>query len=475
MHSNIGGAAYPAILELLLSNSKRLYPGVRTRTQVGNTWLVDIGLHGTSGTALGAGDRSQTDVSNASAAVQSPLAACQAGSCLSPIPYLSNFGYTQSAGSSTTTPYRPRSNGDSPRGSPSWLPTPIESSFILLRLSVMPVMPTSRRTPMTWRNRISTFPQRLSLAYIWNMPFGSTFAKLQDQCLNHLIQGWEAGGVLTVQSGPPFTPVVSETLAVRMRSITPRCRLGCRVIRIVPKHHRSMFYPAKKTPSSGCCPRPSAPRASLTSAMPAGTWRVRIGELRFPSFGISDERIRQGPVSRGDFQHVQTGRTFDIPQNIAERLQLRPNLQYGPTGRGPGFRRTGEPRELQLGLWWNFLVSVKPIRNSKNRSSKLKVWRSHCYPRESGEFPVSDNHHLRRCHTCEGRVRRVSIFELRISSCSSGESTKGNRSGCSAKKGQWAISFRAPFTCFSWVVEGHGKGRCCFLHSGSCRTGSTSM
>ena len=74
--------------------------------QIGNTWLIDIGYVGTRGLHLvQETDPNQplnmTDVSSASPAVQaSTLAACEAGSCLSPIPYLANFAYTQSAGSS---------------------------------------------------------------------------------------------------------------------------------------------------------------------------------------------------------------------------------------------------------------------------------------------------------------------------------------------------------------------------------------
>ena len=57
------------------------------------------------------------------------------------------------------------------------------------------------------------FPQRLSLAYLWNMPFGSTPRSSHDPRLNYLIQGWEVGSVLTVESGPPFTPVVSGNVS----------------------------------------------------------------------------------------------------------------------------------------------------------------------------------------------------------------------------------------------------------------------
>ena len=74
--------------------------------QVGNTWLFDVGYVGTRGLHLvQETDPNQplnmTDVANASPAVQaSTLAACEAGSCPAPIPYLANFAYTQSAGSS---------------------------------------------------------------------------------------------------------------------------------------------------------------------------------------------------------------------------------------------------------------------------------------------------------------------------------------------------------------------------------------
>ena len=73
--------------------------------QIGNTWLIDIGYVGTRGLHLvqETDPNQPLNLTSASSAGGRPgpySAACESGSCPSPIPYLANFAYTQSAGSS---------------------------------------------------------------------------------------------------------------------------------------------------------------------------------------------------------------------------------------------------------------------------------------------------------------------------------------------------------------------------------------
>jgi Carboxypeptidase regulatory-like domain len=54
-------------------------------------------------------------------------------------------------------------------------------------------------------------PQRLSLAYIYDLPFGSKIGKLNSSVANVLIEGWQVSGIATLQSGSPFTAYYSQT------------------------------------------------------------------------------------------------------------------------------------------------------------------------------------------------------------------------------------------------------------------------
>ena len=53
------------------------------------------------------------------------------------------------------------------------------------------------------------FRQRLSLAYLYELPFGKTVWKLQDTKLNYLLKDWELSGIATVETGAPWTAYIS--------------------------------------------------------------------------------------------------------------------------------------------------------------------------------------------------------------------------------------------------------------------------
>ncbi len=103
--TNIGGTGYPSIspFQLNFRNAFIQEWSADVQRQIGSTWLIDIGYVGTRGLHLvQESDPNQplNLTSTPVAAQASTLAACQAGSCPAPIPYLANFAYTQSAGSS---------------------------------------------------------------------------------------------------------------------------------------------------------------------------------------------------------------------------------------------------------------------------------------------------------------------------------------------------------------------------------------
>ena len=160
--SNIGGTSYPSMspFQLNFQNAFIQEWSGDVQRQIGNTWLIDIGYVGTRGLHLvQETDPNQplnmTSTSNASPAVQTAtLAACQAGSCPAPIPYLANFAYTQSAGSSIYHALQVKVERRFSKGL-SILASYTYSKSIDTASGPFAIraIPTSRRTLMTWRQR----------------------------------------------------------------------------------------------------------------------------------------------------------------------------------------------------------------------------------------------------------------------------------------------------------------------------------
>jgi hypothetical protein len=193
------------------------------------------------------------------------------------------------------------------------------------------------------------FPQRLSLAYLWAMPFGSTTGKFRNPHLNYVVRGWEVGSVLTVESGPPFTPLVSGNVSgadeinnATVQSDTDR-----------PNIVSNAFYPGKQTPQQWVLPS----AFSTPSAFTFGNAGRNI--LRGPGLGSCDfsllRNFRLGETSkvqfRGEMFNIFNRANFDIPQNIVNASSFGQIFNTVQPVAGLASGGPGEPRELQLGLW----------------------------------------------------------------------------------------------------------------------------
>ncbi|MGD0224191.1 MAG: TonB-dependent receptor [Terriglobia bacterium] len=360
--TNIGGTSYPSMspFQLNFQNAFIQEWSADVQRQVGSTWLIDIGYVGTRGLHLvQETDPNQplnmTDVSGASAAVQaSTLAACQAGSCLSPIPYLANFAYTQSAGSSIYHALQAKverrfSKGLSVLAAYTYSKS-IDTASGPFADSRNPNFPQNSYDVAAEKSVSDfNFPQRLSLAYLWAMPFGSTTGKLQNQRLNYLIQGWEVGSVLTIESGPPFTPVVSGNVsgADEINNATVQADTDR------PNVASTTFYPGKQTPQQWVLPS----AFSTPSGFTFGNAGRNI--LRGPGLGSCDfsvlRNFRLGETAkvqfRGEIFNIFNRANFDIPQNIVNAASFGQIFNTVQPVAGLASGGPGEPREVQLGLW----------------------------------------------------------------------------------------------------------------------------
>ena len=184
--------------------------------QVGNTWLIDIGYVGTRGLHLvQETDPNQplnmTDVSGASAAVQASHVWRRVKRAVASRPFpISPISPTRSRrGVPSTTPSRPRWSGDSPRGFPILAAYTYSKSidtasgpFADSRNANFP----QNSYDVAAEKAVSdfNFPQRLSLAYIWAMPFGSTTAQAPEPAPQLPDSGLGSGQRAHRRVGPAF-------------------------------------------------------------------------------------------------------------------------------------------------------------------------------------------------------------------------------------------------------------------------------
>jgi hypothetical protein len=364
--SSITGTSYPAIspFQLNFRNAFIQEWSADVQRQLGSSWLFDIGYVGTRGLHLvQETDPNQplniTSTAHASPAVQAAaLAACEAGSCMSPIPYLGTFGYTQSAGSSIYHALQLKIERRFSKG------LSILAAYTYSKSLDTASAPFSDvRNPNFPQNSYDVaaekavsdfnFPQRLSLAYIWNMPFGASVVKFRNPHLNYAIEGWEAGGVLTVQSGPPFTPVVSGNISGADEINNATVQTGIPSDTDRPNVVSRNIYPSHQTPQQWV----------LASAFAAPS-QFTFGDagrnmLRGPGLGSCDFSILRnfpwGESAKVQFRaevfNIFNHANFDIPQNIANAASFGQIFNTVQPVAGLASGGPGEPRELQLGLW----------------------------------------------------------------------------------------------------------------------------
>jgi Carboxypeptidase regulatory-like domain len=359
--SGLVGTEYPTLSPFQLNFQNALIQEwtFDIQRQLGGSWLFDLAYVGTRGTHL----VSETDPNqpvnlssfpNESATEQQTiLAACSTVACPRPYPDLSGFSYTQSAANSMYNALqfkaeRRFSRGLSLLAAYTYSKSMDDASgpFSDSRNANFPQ--NSYDVNAEWAVSDFNFPQRLTVAYLWAMPFGSTVSKLDNHSLNYLIEGWQAGGVITAESGPPFTPFVSggisgadEVEITGTNNDTDR-----------PNVSGSPFYPTNRTPQDWI----NTSAFSIPSDFTFGNAGRNI--LRGPGLGswdfslMRDFRLGESKSLqfRAEMFNILNRANFDIPQRdvasesfgqIFNTLQPQAGLASG----GPG-----EPREMQLAL-----------------------------------------------------------------------------------------------------------------------------
>ena len=179
-------------------------------------------------------------------------------------------------------------------------------------------------------NSIIDLRHRLTVGYLYALPFGKGQPMLnQSKALDLIIGGWQTNGILTIQSGQPFSPVLQTSTTNGT---------GSR-----PDVVGNVSYPRTLQrwfdPSAYATPAPftygNASRNSLF-----GPGRINSDMSLFKNFVIRDQmRFEFRAEGFNVFNHPQ----FGLPnQNIG-------NAQVGSIT-----STVGNPRQLQLGLRFQF-------------------------------------------------------------------------------------------------------------------------
>jgi outer membrane receptor protein involved in Fe transport len=172
------------------------------------SWLLDIGYVGTRGLHL----PRHTDPNQK---IPDPVNQ----TATRPYPnFDSNFSYTESSASSIYHGLQVKfekhySNGMSFIGGYTWSKT-------LDSVSTFYGTGRSTDTEQNYRNLAAEkgradfdFRQRLTMAYVYELPFGRKVWRTQNSKFNYFLADWEVSGIATVQTGAPWTPYVSADIS----------------------------------------------------------------------------------------------------------------------------------------------------------------------------------------------------------------------------------------------------------------------
>ena len=178
--------------------------------QLPGSWLLDLGYVGTRGLKLPrATDPNQPDIA-------SHPAACTPATCPRAYPaFPQNFVYTESSGKSIYHALQIKAERHMTSGLAFLLS--YTYAHAIDTNSTFSSTDVNANAPQNSLNLASEkassdfdYRHRLSIAYVYDLPFGSNSLRSSRPRLNYAISGWELSGIVTGQTGAPFTPIISS-------------------------------------------------------------------------------------------------------------------------------------------------------------------------------------------------------------------------------------------------------------------------
>jgi len=312
--------------------------------QLGTSWLLDLAYVGSQGLHLPREtDSNQQENSNP--------ALCIPAGCPRPYPLYSGFSYTESSGSSSYNALQAKvqrqfSRGLSLIGSYTWSKS-IDTASGAFGDTRNPNFPQNSRD-LAAEKGLSDFDyrNRFTLAYVYQLPIGSSVWKLDNHSLNYLIKNWQLAGVAMAQSGPPFTANLSGDISGADETVIagqPTDR---------PNVSGSGFYPPKQTSNQWVL------RSGFSDPLQYAFGNVGRNNLQGPGIGSWDfSIIRNFPFResknlefRAEMFNIFNRANFDIPYRdlASPTFGVIPNTLPPIAGEASG--GPGDPREVQFGL-----------------------------------------------------------------------------------------------------------------------------
>ncbi len=200
------------------------------------------------------------------------------------------------------------------------------------------------------------FRHRLSVAYVYDLPFGSTLWKSSNRSVNYLVRDWQLAGIATAQSGPPFTAQIGGNVSCTSEATSAGLGLSSDRPDLIGNP-----YPAHQTPNQWVLAsafRDPRFNAAGTQVLPCAFGNAGRNILRGPGLADWDfsllRRFRltesKAVEFRAEMFNMFNRPNFETPQrDVASQSfgQIFNTVQpiAGLASGGPG-----DPREVQFAL-----------------------------------------------------------------------------------------------------------------------------
>jgi Carboxypeptidase regulatory-like domain len=316
--------------------------------QLGDAWLLDIGYVGTRGLHL---PRRVDPNQPINLSVDNSLAIeqeCLTSGCPRPYPLFAQMSYAEASGSSIYHGLQLKVDRHFAKGlallAAYTYSKAIDTNSTFLSTNANANIPQNSRD-LAAEKGLSDFDHRhrLSFAYNYELPFGSTVWRTGNHSVNYAISGWQLSGIVTAQSGSVFTPIISGNISGASEEpgdTTDRPNLVGNPI------------PAQQTPNQWISVAAFAPPASLRFGNAGRNILVGPGLFSWDFAMLRDFRLTEPKALEFRFEmfNLTNRPNFDFPENdlaspsfgqIFNTVQPLAGLASG----GPG-----DPREIQLGL-----------------------------------------------------------------------------------------------------------------------------
>ncbi len=192
------------------------------------------------------------------------------------------------------------------------------------------------------------FRHRLSLAYVYDLPFGNTLWKSQNSRLNYLISGWQLSGIVTAQTGPPFTPQIGGDVSCTEEGNDRPNLIG-------------NPYPSNQTPNQWVLPsafRDPRRNADGSLAAPCAFGNAGRNSLRGPGLANWDfSLIRRFRLTeskalefRAEMFNIFNRANFETPERDVSSASFGKIFNTVQPLAGLASGGPGDPREIQFAL-----------------------------------------------------------------------------------------------------------------------------